>query len=265
MWNRTDGFEATMSHPDQNHHESGVGDQTGTKEPRDEDDSYADDTPLTWVLGNHPEVKLVAAILSEHDRPLNKSDLARQAGVIRNNVYDHLSNLLDHRILEEMGQVGQTDIKLYQLSDTKTTELLIELEAMLLKYKYEHEDEPVTATRDPPVDSDITPDSEDPYAEGTPLTWVFGDHPEPKLLAAFLSEPEQQLNVSDWARIAGVSRGAVYNHRESFIEYGIIKHGHKSAGSQHYRLNLESPIVQLLFDLEDHLLRQWYESKEQID
>jgi DNA-binding phage protein len=50
------------------------------------------------------------------------------------------------------------------------------------------------------------------YAEGTALTEMLGNGPKVKILAAFLAEPEYDLNKTEVADTAGVSRNTVYRH-----------------------------------------------------
>lgn len=224
---------------------------------------YAEDTPLTWVFGDHPEVKLVATFLSERDTDMNKSQIARLAGVSRNAVYGHLESLQEHGVVVPSIEVGLTDIKLYKMARTPITETLVELEAELLRQSYQTDssagsEEPTRSPEQPAVSEVGEPD--EPYAEETPLTWLFGDHPESKLVAAILSERDQEINISDWARLAGVSRSPLYNHLDSLLEHGVVELGQKDGSSQLYRLNRGTKVVELLVKLESRLLQRWYES-----
>lgn len=232
------------------------------KDSSPQNTTYAEDTPLTWILGNHPEVKLVSALLSERDQFLNKSDMARMAGINRNDVYSNLDTLCNHGIVAEEMTVGDTDIKLYKFADTEVTIILKELEAELLRQSYKSDKEERVTDSIPKEQTGPKYEKvDDPYAEDTPLTWIFGDHPEPKLLSAILSERNRELNISDWARVAGVSRGAVYNHINNFIEHRLVVLGQKIRNSQHYRVNMDNPVIDMLLDLESHLLKNWFESK----
>jgi DNA-binding transcriptional ArsR family regulator len=224
---------------------------------------YAEDTPLTWIFGNHPEVKMVAALIGEGNNFLNKADFERLAGVSRPDVYDHLGSLVKNGIASETEYVGQTNMQLYQLSDTDVAQLIHDIEALLLQYKYDNIDRSEEYAVEAKDDASIN-DSRDidtPYGEDTPLTWIFGNHPEAKLIAAILSERGHAVNISDWSRLAGVSRGAVYNHYEEFIENGIVNQIETDGTGNSYKM-AETEATQLLLRLEEALLTNWHEQTQ---
>jgi len=99
------------------------------------------------------------------------------------------------------------------------------------------------------------------YAEGTPLTWVFGNHPKTKLIAALLSEIDRDINPSDMADLAGVSRSAVYDHLDDLIACGLVEETRTVGPSQMYQLNTDSPIAQAFIDLEAHILEMYFEEQ----
>jgi len=79
-------------------------------------------------------------------------------------------------------------------------------------------------------DTKMPEQEQEPYAEDTVLTQVFGNHAEPKILAALLSEPDQDLNVTQIAELAGVSRKTVYEHLDRFVELGLVEQTREVAG-----------------------------------
>lgn len=95
-----------------------------------------------------------------------------------------------------------------------------------------------------------------PYAEGTPLTNVLGDHPKVKIIAALLSETERDVNKSDIARLAGISRSAVYAHLDELIGREIVSKTRENSGNQMYQLNFSATEVELLAQLEDEILKR---------
>jgi len=106
-------------------------------------------------------------------------------------------------------------------------------------------------------DDDTAPPVEgDHYAEDTPLLWILGDKPKIKILAALLSERNHDLNISDLARIAGVSRSTIYDHIDPLIEYGLVEKTRETGGSQMYQIDVESDGVKFLAGLERWLLNQ---------
>lgn len=108
--------------------------------------------------------------------------------------------------------------------------------------------------------ADVKPeDIDEPYAENTPLTWIFGDHSKVRIIAAFLSEKDRDINVSDVARLAGIARSTVYEHLEDLVDHGIITPTRKISGSQLYQLNTDSDIVKMIAQIEADLLDNQYE------
>ncbi|MFB6283603.1 MAG: winged helix-turn-helix domain-containing protein [Halobacteria archaeon] len=89
-------------------------------------------------------------------------------------------------------------------------------------------------------------DDHEAYTDNTPLTKIFGNHAEVKIISAFLSEPDTENNVTRIAELAGVARKTVYDHIDSYIEYGIVTQTREVAGSKMYKLNTENAAVESL-------------------
>lgn len=83
------------------------------KNPDTENDSFAEQTALTDLLGNHPKVKIISVLLSE-GRDINVSQIAEQAGMSRSTVYDHLDDLCEIGVVEQTRKIGGSP--LYQLN-----------------------------------------------------------------------------------------------------------------------------------------------------
>ncbi|KOX91444.1 hypothetical protein AMS69_18910 [Haloarcula rubripromontorii] len=101
------------------------------------------------------------------------------------------------------------------------------------------------------------PDSEEAYAEDTPLTWAFGDTPKVKIIAALLSEAERDINISDISRLSGVSRSAIYEHLDDLVELGVVAQTREMGGSTLYQINTENEAVEKIAELESVFLSQW--------
>jgi len=86
----------------------------------------------------------------------------------------------------------------------------------------------------------------EPYAEDTVLTQVFGSHAEAKILAALLSEPDQDLSVTQIAELAGVSRKTVYEHLDRFVELGLVEQTREVAGSKMYVIDTDDEAAETL-------------------
>lgn len=95
------------------------------------------------------------------------------------------------------------------------------------------------------------------FAEQTALTSLLGDHPKVKILAVLLSEG-RDINVSQIAELAGMSRSTVYDHISALQEVGVVKLTRKVGGSPLYEINEESDIAECLAKLEWVLL-DYYE------
>lgn len=71
-----------------------------------EAEAFAENTPLTVVFGDSARTKIVAALLSEHGRDLNVTDIAKLAGVARTTVYDHIDDLRRLNLVVKTREVG---------------------------------------------------------------------------------------------------------------------------------------------------------------
>lgn len=65
-------------------------------------DAYATDTPLTELFGNHPKTKVFVVLLSESERPISRSEVARLAGVSETATDRHLRRLEALEIVESI-------------------------------------------------------------------------------------------------------------------------------------------------------------------
>jgi DNA-directed RNA polymerase specialized sigma subunit len=74
-----------------------ISDTSSKQEP------YAASTPLTWLFGSGPEVKILSVFLSEGDRTIKTRDVASMAGVEYEETKNILQKLSSHGlvILEE--------------------------------------------------------------------------------------------------------------------------------------------------------------------
>ena len=102
-------------------------------ETTSETEAYADNTPLVDLFGESARTRILAAVVGNRQRELNVSELARQAGVARPTVYDHLDDLIDIGAIEERG-------KRYTLADSDLGEMLHKTEGIALKNQLEAED-----------------------------------------------------------------------------------------------------------------------------
>jgi DNA-binding transcriptional ArsR family regulator len=96
-------------------------------------ESAVEDTVLTDVLGPHAKVKILTALLSENDRDLNATEIARLAGIDRSTFYEHLDDLLDYEMIVETRRVGNS--QMYAINrENPAAEALAQMEWDLLEY-----------------------------------------------------------------------------------------------------------------------------------
>lgn len=95
---------------------------------------------------------------------------------------------------------------------------------------------------------------ETPYADGTVLTQALGTHAKVKILAAFLSESDRDLNVTDIARLAGIDRSTLYEHLDDLLAFGLVVETREVGNSTMYQINRESDAAKALAELEWELI-----------
>lgn len=71
-------------------------------------EAAAEATVLTDVLGSHPKVKILVALLGESDRDRNPTEIARLSGIDRSTFYEHVDDLLAYGIVEQTRTVGNS-------------------------------------------------------------------------------------------------------------------------------------------------------------
>lgn len=102
----------------------------------------------------------------------------------------------------------------------------------------------------------------EPYAEDTPLTYLFGNHAKVKVLSALISEEGHDLNLSDIARLAGVARSTVYDHLDDLVGLGVVEHTRDVGRSSMYRLDPDSDIAEFVRRLEGLTLKELLDREE---
>lgn len=88
--------------------------------------SYAEDAVLTRLLGDSPQVKILAVLL-KGGRDINVSQIAESGGMSRSSVYRHIDTLITLGVVEQTREIGGSP--LYQINkDSPVAEKLAELE-----------------------------------------------------------------------------------------------------------------------------------------
>lgn len=91
---------------------------------------FADGTPLVELFGQPARARIISVLVDERQYDLTISEIARQAGVARSTVYDHLDDLIDLNVAVETRQEGNS--QRYQLADTEISQRLYELDGLVL-------------------------------------------------------------------------------------------------------------------------------------
>ena len=102
-------------------------------------------------------------------------------------------------------------------------------------------------------------DSQEAFAEGTPLVELFGKPGRTKLVSVFVDERENDLSISELARQAGVARSTVYDHLDDLVELGIVQETRETGPSTRYQLDNDDEIAELLYQLDGLVLKRLLE------
>lgn len=101
---------------------------------------FAENTPLVNLFGKPGRVRILSVMVDERENDLSISEIARQAGIARSTVYDHLDYLLDLGVIEHTRQSGASER--YQLAeDSQIGELLYKLDGVVLRRQLEMRDD----------------------------------------------------------------------------------------------------------------------------
>ncbi len=104
------------------------------------EEPYADGTPLVELLGGGARVRLLSVFVDERKRDLSVSEIARQAGVARSTVYDHLDDFVELGVVEFTRETGPS--KRYQYNaDSEIAEFLYKLDGTVLRKLLENRDD----------------------------------------------------------------------------------------------------------------------------
>lgn len=102
------------------------------------EEAYADDTPLTWIMGGGPKVKIVASMLSEPDSPVSCDDVADISGVDPELTCEHLDTLDDYGLVHR--ETGKSGKRSYVLNtDDDVVQHLASAERKLLERWYQEQ------------------------------------------------------------------------------------------------------------------------------
>jgi hypothetical protein len=91
------------------------------------------------------------------------------------------------------------------------------------------------------------------YAAGTPLRVLFGEHAEPLVVAAVLSEPGTEFTATDIAGLAGVEERQAGKHILTMVELDLVETAGSEGSTTTFRLREDDQSVRSLWDVEEDL------------
>lgn len=91
--------------------------------------------PIVQLFGQPGRTRIISVFVGDRDREYNVSEIARLANVARSTVYDHLEDLLELRVIEEVGDA--TPGSRYRLADSDVADQIWELDGVVLKAIHE--------------------------------------------------------------------------------------------------------------------------------
>lgn len=114
--------------------------------------AFTDDTPLVVLFGQPARAKIIAVLVADREYDLSISEIARQAGVARSTVYDHLDDLKQLGVAAESRKTGNS--QRYELAETDVAQRLYELEGLVLHRILEARDDVESPARRDDLDLD---------------------------------------------------------------------------------------------------------------
>jgi Fe2+ or Zn2+ uptake regulation protein len=101
--------------------------------------------------------------------------------------------------------------------------------------------------------------TEEAFADGTPLMHLFGTPARTRILSVFVDEREFDLSVTEIADQAGVARSTVYDHLDHLVALGVVEQTRETGGGTRYQLNQDSDIAEYLYKLDGVTLKRLLE------
>lgn len=96
--------------------------------------AFADGAPLMALFGTPARTKILSVLVSERGRDLSKSEIARQAGVSRSTVYEHIEELVELGVVQRTRTTGGGHSQRYQFDDeSRIGAALYRLEGVTLR------------------------------------------------------------------------------------------------------------------------------------
>ncbi len=85
---------------------------------------------------------------------------------------------------------------------------------------------------------------------------VFGDSPIVKVIDFFLDNREFDYSLTDIAKNADIGWSTLHQFWSNIVKLGIVTKTRKIGRAELYKLNLNSPLVQKLIDLDTDISKK---------
>lgn len=96
------------------------------------------------------------------------------------------------------------------------------------------------------------------------LLELFGKTPELKVIEFLLDNNTFDYTKKEIANGAGISRPTLYRFFDKLVDSGLVIKTRKIKGTQLYKLNLNSPIVKRLMELETKISLKYAEKAKMM-
>ena len=85
---------------------------------------------------------------------------------------------------------------------------------------------------------------------------VFGDSPIVKVIDFFLDNREFDYSMTDIAKNSDIGWSTLHGFWKEFVKLGIVTKTRRIGRAELYKLNLKSPVVKKLIDLDNDISKK---------
>ena len=92
--------------------------------------------------------------------------------------------------------------------------------------------------------------------EKTSFRLVFGDSPVAKVLDFLIDNQEFDYSLTDIAKGAEIAWSTLHEFWQDIVKLGVVRKTRKIGRAELYKLNLKSPVVKKLIDLDNDISKK---------
>lgn len=104
-----------------------------------------------------------------------------------------------------------------------------------------------------------------PFSGGSPFVRLLGTRGRVRILDAFLSKSRAELSAKDVKELTGISESTFSRNKGVLLELDILIPTGSRDGEQHYRLNTDAELVQLLGEFHSRLWQFGDEMNDKLE